>query len=39
MLFAIEDDITKLQTIRLLPITDFLYYCSYKIDKAKLNKK
>jgi hypothetical protein len=38
MMFAIDDDITKLQSIRELPIMDFFYYVSYKKDKIKLKR-
>lgn len=38
-LFAIDDDLIKLNALRRLPITDFFYYVSYKLDKNKLSNK
>lgn len=35
-MFAVDDDIFKFTQIQTKDISEFMYYCSYKLDKIKL---
>ena len=38
LMIAAQDDITKVPAVRSMNFLEVLYYCQYRIDKAKMEK-